>query len=170
MAEDMVGALGMFAHDRRWEDLDPSLKRLGDAPLESLEDLRRFSDSCYVLVAVSSQDGASELLRVARSLFEHSWLDIDFLGVSVMISLQTIETLLRQMYPNEQSVTLWELINRVEELGLLSPELVAVLHGSRDLRNDLSHPLTVVPWEPGHAVLVLQTAHRFHRVLSQHAW
>ncbi len=137
--------------------------------MESLADLRGFVDSCESLVADGLEDGASELLRLAERLFAHSWLDADFLSVCAVVSLQAIETLFRRMYPGEERVPFAVLVTRVEKEEILPLGIISIVRGSLDLRNDMSHPLTMALWKPARTALLLQAAHRPHSVLSRRA-
>ncbi len=62
-----------------------------------------------------------------------------------------------------------ELGTRVEKEEILPLGIISIVRGSLDLRNDMSHPLTVALWKPAHTALLLQTAHRLHSVLSRRA-
>jgi hypothetical protein len=148
-------ALIGFTHDLRWDDSDPSTKRLSETPLEFLADLWGFVDSCESLIGDGLEDGASELLSVTRGLFAHSWLDVDFLGVCAVVSLQAIEALFRQMLPGQESVPLAVLVTRAEKEGMPPFGIISIVRGSLELQNDMSHPLTVVLSKPAHTALLL---------------
>ncbi len=44
-------------------------------------------------------DGPFQLLRTARSLFIHSWYDLDFLMVAALVANQAVEAAFRVLYP-----------------------------------------------------------------------
>lgn len=156
-----------FTHDARWESF-VNLK-LSEDPLETLDDLIRFTMTCVGYISKVPSDGASKLLKVARSLFIHSWLDADFLSVCAVVCLQAFEAQLRQIYPGEEKVPFMALVKRIEDAGILSPVLVTVVKGGVDLRNQMAHPLTVASWEPANVALLLETSHRLLALLWRHA-
>jgi hypothetical protein len=156
-----------FAHDPRWGIFVN--KRLGDARLATLDDLVQFTKVCIEIISSAQPDGASELLKVARSLFIHSWLDADFLSICAVVCLQALEAQVRQIYPGEEKVPFMALVNRIEDAGILPPVLVAVVKGGVDLRNQMAHPLTVATWEPANTALLLETSHRLLAIMWRHA-
>jgi len=158
-----------FIRDARWDLIDKFGTMVEGTPVDSVGDLRRFADKCAALLDDWPPDGACDLLRVARSLFVHAWLDVDFFMVCANVSLQAIETVVRQMYPLDTKVPLAALVKRVEEANLLPPEILEVMRNGVEIRNQLSHPLGVATFKPSIASSILIVAHRFVASLGHHA-
>ena len=158
-----------FIRDARWDLIDKFDTMVEGTPVDSVGDLWRFADKCAALLDDSPPDGACDILRVARSLFVHAWLDVDFFMVCANVSLQAIETVVRQMYPLDTKVPLAALVKRVEEANLLPPEILEVMRNGVEIRNQLSHSLGVATFNPSIASSVLIVAHRFVVSLGHHA-
>lgn len=161
--------MGTFVRDYRWDLIDKYHAMVEGEPIESTDDLRRFVDKCAALLDEAPPNGAGDILRVARSLFVHGWLDVDFFMVCASLSLQAVETVVRQMYPDDGKVPFARLVNRVEEARLLPTEILEIMRNGVELRNQLAHPLGVATFEPALTSSILIVSHRFIASLSHHA-
>jgi hypothetical protein len=117
--------------------------------------------------------GPLRLLRTARSLFFHSWYDLDFLPVAVLVAYQAVEAAFRLLYPEPAKADFYALIKRAKADGRLSGLHAFLVDDLRDMRNLLSHP-----WDMTHPGLdvtanMLTYAHRVVAAIMQaagHDW
>jgi hypothetical protein len=73
-------------------------------------------------------DGPTHVLRMARSLFAHSWFDFEFMTVACLLGLQAMETAFRALYPEPEGRPLAKLVNQAERDSIL-PHNIAELAG-----------------------------------------
>ncbi len=112
-------------------------------------------------------EGVARLLRMARSLFAHSWFGYEFMALATTVSLQAVEATFRQVvYPSDPPhVAFRTLVVRAEKEGWLAPDLADRLHGGVQLRNSLSHPLTQAGFTVGMAAPMVENSHRIINLL-----
>jgi hypothetical protein len=109
---------------------------------------------------LSNDNGVGALLRVARSLFAHSWFDYEFMAVACLAGFQAVEAAFRNLYPDAERVSYRRLVERAESEGVLSKAIAEVANAGVDLRNFLSHPLAQSGFSLGMAGGMLETQHR----------
>jgi hypothetical protein len=124
---------------------------------------------CAEILDAAPPDGAGDILRVARSLFVHAWLDVDFFTVCASLSLQAVETVVRQMYPDDEKIPYSRLVTRIEQAKLFPPEILEIMRNGIEIRNQLAHPLGVAKFDPEITASILVISHRFVAILSHHA-
>jgi len=105
-------------------------------------------------------DGPTHLLRMARSLFAHSWFDYEFMTVACLLGFQAMEAAFRAMYPEPDGRPLWKLVNQAERDAILLPNIAEVARTGVELRNLYSHPRTQSVLTVGMAAPMLENTHR----------
>jgi hypothetical protein len=105
-------------------------------------------------------DGPARLLKMARSLFVHSWFDYEFMVVACVMALQAVEASLRLMYPTPENRPLKKLVDQAERENVLPSNIAEVARSGADLRNLFSHPATQAAITLGMATSLLENTHR----------
>jgi hypothetical protein len=105
-------------------------------------------------------DGPLELLRMARSLFAHSWFDYEFMVVSCLIGFQAMEAAFRVLYPESERIPFRRLIRRAHKEGILPANIADLADSGAELRNLFSHPATQAALTVGMAGPMLENTHR----------
>ena len=144
--------------DPRWSQWSAGDDVIDGRPIRSIRDLRGHSRKCLELLPIGELPGSASVLRVARSLFVHSWFDVDFLSVTCMASQQAFEAALHELYPETPSFK--RLVNRAEKAGVFTKEIAEVARSGIDIRDLLSHPLDVASCYPSFASSMLMVSHR----------
>lgn len=89
---------------------------------------------------LAALDGPLYLFRTARSLFYHSYVDHDFLSVSVMVGYQAVEAAFRNLNPRPEKAKFHRLTEPARADGYLSEDRAKWVSDLREMRNQLSHP------------------------------
>ena len=105
-------------------------------------------------------DGPDRLLKIARSLFVHSWFDYEFMVVACLMALQAMEASFRILYPGSEKRPLVKLVNQAESDSVLPLNIAELARNAVELRNLFSHPATQAVVTLGMAASVLENAHR----------
>lgn len=114
--------------------------------------------------------GPIELLRTARNLFVHSWFDCDFLAVAALVAFQAMDGAFRLLAVEyDDRSDLKDLIPWALEAGVLVPDVVDAFDSSRELRNELAHPVGIAPFTLDQVAFMLQTMHVMVVGLMSHA-
>jgi hypothetical protein len=110
-------------------------------------------------------DGPTHLLRMARSLFAHSWFDYEFMTVACLLGFQATEAAFRAVYPEPDGRPLMKLVNRAEREAILPTSIAELARTGVELRNLYSHPRTQSALTVGMAVSVMENTHRLVALL-----
>lgn len=105
-------------------------------------------------------DGPTHLLRMARSLFAHSWFDYEFMTVACLLGFQAMEASFRALYPEPEDRPLRKLVNQAERDAILPRTIAELARSGVELRNLYSHPRTQSALSVGMAVPMLENTHR----------
>ncbi len=147
--------------DPRWANISGGITDDGLIRPMSYEVLAELASGwADLLPRGMGQDGPSALLRMARSLFTHSWFDYEFMVVACLIGFQAIEAALRLLYPNAERIPFRKLVRRAHEEGILPAEIADLADAGAELRNAFSHPATQTALTIGAAAPMLETSHR----------
>ena len=135
-------AVGMLLEPRpRWETRSPNRP----ASHELLSELA--AQWAADVPAWLGNTGPIELLRTARNLFVHSWFDCDFLAVAALVAFQAMDGAFRLLAVEyDDRSDLKDLIPWALEAGVLVPDVVDAFDSSRELRNELAHPVGIAPF------------------------
>ncbi len=106
------------------------------------------------------RDGPTHLLRMARSLFTHSWFDYEFMTVACLLSLQAMEASFRALYPDPDGRPLMKLVNQAERDSVLPQHVAELARAGVKLRNLYAHPRTQSALTVGMAAPMLENTHR----------
>ena len=148
--------------DPRWEITVGGVDAEGQPYPMTFEKLAEIASSWDPLVDMppSEFDGPTRLLKMARSLFVHSWFDYEFMVVACLVALQAVEASLRIMYPGSEARPLKKLVNQAERENVLPSNIAELARTGADLRNLYSHPATQDAVTLGMATSVLENTHR----------
>jgi hypothetical protein len=153
--------------DRRWENIIGGLTPAGPTPMsfEALSDLA--AEWAEILPTRFGEDrGPIALLRMARSLFTHSWFDYEFMVVACLIGFQAMEAAFKVLYTDAKpTASFMSLVKRARDDGTLTPEMAEVAWTGVKLRNEFSHPATQTAFTVGMAAPMLETTHRMVALL-----
>lgn len=105
-------------------------------------------------------DGPTNLLRMARSLFAHSWFDYEFMTVACLLGFQAMEASFRALYPEPEGRPLRKLVNQAEREAILPRSIAELARSGVELRNLYSHPQTQSVLSVGMAAPMLENTHR----------
>jgi len=105
-------------------------------------------------------DGPAALLRMARSLFTHSWFDYEFMVIACLTGFQAMEAAFRVLYPDADRTPFRALIHRARHESILPDNIADLADAGAELRNSFSHPLTQAALTLGMAVPMLENTHR----------
>ncbi len=147
--------------DRRWADI------VGRMTLDGVEmmSFARLADLAAEWEGIippqpAEIDGPAQLLRMARSLFAHSWFDYDFMTVACLLGFQAMEAAFRALYPEPEGRPLLKLVNQAERDAILPHNIAELARSGVELRNLYSHPRTQSVLSVGMAASMLENAHR----------
>jgi hypothetical protein len=148
--------------DPRWEIVVGGFDAQGQPYLVTFEALAEIASSWDSLVSVppSEFDGPTRLLKMARSLFVHSWFDYEFMVVACLLALQAVEASLRIMYPGPAGRPFKKLVSQAERENVLPSNIADLARTGAELRNLYSHPATQDAVTLGMATSVLENTHR----------
>jgi len=133
--------------DPRWEQF------IGDR-----EALERHTATWRVSEAVP--DGVAAVLRIARSLFIHSYFVYEFSLTAVTWALLVLEASLRDCLDADDRPSFAALIKDAAIRGLLTAEEADAIDAGRQLRNRIVHGhLLVTTLTPGVAAQMLDATH-----------
>ena len=79
--------------------------------------------------------GPAASLRMARSLFAHSWFDYEFMVVACLIGFQAMEAAFRVLYPEADRVPFRRLVRRAHQEGILPANIADLAETAVELRN-----------------------------------
>jgi hypothetical protein len=113
-----------------------------------------------LLPGTVGDDGPAALLRMARSLFVHSWFDYEFMAVACLIGFQAMEAAFRVLYPEAERTPFRALVRRAHHDGILPTEIAELAESGAELRNLFSHPATQTALTVGMAAPMLENTHR----------
>jgi hypothetical protein len=105
-------------------------------------------------------DGPTHLLRMARSLFAHSWFDYEFMTVACLLGLQAVEAAFRALYPEPEGGPLLRLVNQAEREDVLPRNIAELARTGCELRNLYAHPRTQSALTVAVAVSIMENTHR----------
>jgi hypothetical protein len=105
-------------------------------------------------------DGPAALLRMARSLFAHSWFDYEFMVVACLVGFQAMEAAFRLLYPEAERTPFRALVRRAHREGILPSNIAELAESGAELRNLFSHPATQAAFSVGMAAPMLENTHR----------
>jgi hypothetical protein len=105
-------------------------------------------------------DGPTHLLRMARSLFAHSWFDYEFMTVACLLGFQEMEAAFRALYPEPEGRPLLKLVNQAEREAIMPRNIAELARTGVELRNVYSHPRTQSVLTVGMAAPMLENTHR----------
>jgi len=157
--------------DERWQLFAAGLGASGQPTAMTFGYLRSRADE-WAALAPKVEDpfgGPGALLRMARSLFAHSWFDYEFMAVGCTVAFQALEAALRPVYHGEEKVPARALLKRIESAGILPPNIAAVADSGFELRNRLSHPVEQSAFTPPMAISMIETSHRLVGLLVAEA-
>ena len=128
----------------------------------TFEKLAQIASSWDSLVEVppSESDGPTRLLKMARSLFVHSWFDYEFMAVACLVALQAVEASLRILYPGHERWPFKKLVDQAERENVLPSTIAELTRTGAKLRNLYSHPASQDAVTLGMANSVLESTHR----------
>jgi hypothetical protein len=118
------------------------------------------SEWADLLPAPMINDGPAALLRMARSLFKHSWFDYEFMVIACLTGFQAMEAAFRSLYPEVEGTPFRKLIRRARDEGILPYNIADIADTGAELRNYFSHPRTQTALTLGMAVPMLENTHR----------
>lgn len=105
-------------------------------------------------------EGVADVLRIARSLFVHSYFVYEFSLTAVTWALLVLEASLRDCLHADERTPFAALIKDAEANGLLTREEAESIDAGRQLRNRIVHGhLLVTVLTPGAAAQMLQATH-----------
>jgi hypothetical protein len=111
-------------------------------------------------VSEAVPDGVSEVLRIARSLFVHSYFVYEFSLTAVTWALFVLEASLRDCLAASERTTFAALIKEAEARGLLAQPEADAVNAARELRNRIVHGhLLVTTLSPGAAAQFIKATH-----------
>jgi len=113
-----------------------------------------------LLPSTVGRDGPAALLRMARSLFAHSWFDYEFMVVACLVGFQAMEAAFRVLYPDAQRTPFRALVRRACREGILPSNIAELAETGAELRNLFSHPATQTAFTVGMAAPMLENTHR----------
>jgi len=148
--------------DPRWESIVGGLDAEGQPFLMTFEALAEIASRWDSLVDVPLPefDGPTRLLKMARSLFVHSWFDYEFMVVACLVALQAVEASLRIKYPTPARRPFGKLVNQAERDNVLPSTIADLARAGADLRNLYSHPATQDAVSLGMCSSLLENTHR----------
>ncbi len=110
-------------------------------------------------VSPALPEGVSEVLRVSRELFVHSYFVYEFSLTAVVWGLLALEASLRLCVKASDRESLQALIRRASDSGLLSVDEASALNGARELRNEIVHGSLLPTFAPTAAAEMLEAIH-----------
>jgi len=122
--------------------------------------VRLASEWADLLPSAMIVDGPARLLRMARSLFTHSWFDYEFMVIACLTGLQAMEAAFRVLYPDAERTPFRALIRRARKESILPDNIADLADAGAELRNSFSHPLTQAALTLGMAAPMLENTHR----------
>ncbi len=147
--------------DRRWENIVGGIDDDGHIRPMSFDILQGLaSEWADLLPDTVGNDGPAALLRMARSLFAHSWFDYEVMVVACLIGLQAMEAAFRVLYPDAERKPFKALIRRARTEGILPDNIAELAETGAELRNLFSHPATQSAFTVGMAAPMLENTHR----------
>src|SRR6266568_6163178 len=88
--------------DPRWSHILGGLTPDGKQIPMSFDILYELTTQWSGLLTEPIPEGVARLLRMARSLFAHSWFGYEFMALATTVSLQAVEATFRQVvYPSD---------------------------------------------------------------------
>ncbi len=137
----------MVEPDPRWQNI------VGDrTALEGIAARWRVSDAI--------PDGVSDVLRIARLLFVHSYFVYEFSLTAATWALLVLEASLRDCLDADARTPFASLITQAEATGLLTAAEAEAIDAGRQLRNRIVHGhLLVTVLSPGAVGEMLEATH-----------
>ncbi|WP_375479130.1 hypothetical protein [uncultured Jatrophihabitans sp.] len=147
--------------DRRWANIVGRMTP-GGVEMMSFARLADLAAEWEDIVPPQSAelDGPPRLLRMARSLFAHSWFDYEFMTVACLLGFQAMEASFRALYPDPDGRPLRKLVNQAEQDAILPVNIAELARSGVELRNLYSHPRTQSVLTVGMAAPMLENTHR----------
>ena len=147
--------------DRRWANIVGRMTPDG-VEMMSFAQLADLAAEWEGIVAPqpAELDGPTHLLRMARSLFAHSWFDYEFMTVACLLGFQAMEASFRALYPEPEGRPLLKLVNQAEREAILPGNIAELARTGVELRNRYSHPRTQSVLTVGMAAPMLENTHR----------
>ncbi|HYO61744.1 MAG TPA: hypothetical protein VEU29_07585 [Actinomycetota bacterium] len=133
--------------DARWQELG----------VDTIHDLEKEASRWTVDPRVPA--GKAKLLAVARSLFCHSYFTYEYLLVSTVWGLFSLEAGLRDVLGASEKRNLVELVDEAHRRGLVSDGQREMLHFARQFRNKLAHPKEQQAFTVGVSAPILEMIH-----------
>jgi hypothetical protein len=121
--------------DPRWEIIVGGVDAEGQPYPMTFETLVEIASGWDSLVDVppSGSDGPTRLLKMAKSLFVHSWFDYEFMAVACLVALQAVEASLRSLYPGPEGRPFMKLVNQAERENVLPSNIAELARTGADL-------------------------------------